>query len=214
MAEDGDAGCFETAGHGVVETAGVDDGDPGPRGGGEAREPPLPVSGVEPWTHKDLLTREKAAVGFYVSWDENSRESLADHVGQLDVVSPQWIALKGAAGEVDVTLDAQARAIIARAKTPPSIMPGVHNAKDGVWNGPAADAVVLNPAARARLVKNLADQAKARGYAGYVFDLETCRPRRPAWRRAATSAASPGRGRAIATSAGCRRSRRGRGTSG
>jgi DNA polymerase-3 subunit alpha len=33
----------------------------------KAEEPPLPVAGVEPWTHKDLLGREKAAVGFYVS---------------------------------------------------------------------------------------------------------------------------------------------------
>jgi len=36
-------------------------------GGAEEPEPPLPVAGVEPWTHKDLLGREKAAVGFYVS---------------------------------------------------------------------------------------------------------------------------------------------------
>jgi DNA polymerase-3 subunit alpha len=36
-------------------------------GGAEEAEPPLPVVGVEPWTHKDLLGREKAAVGFYVS---------------------------------------------------------------------------------------------------------------------------------------------------
>jgi DNA polymerase-3 subunit alpha len=33
----------------------------------EAEEPPLPANGCEPWTHKDLLTREKTAVGFYVS---------------------------------------------------------------------------------------------------------------------------------------------------
>jgi DNA polymerase-3 subunit alpha len=30
-------------------------------------EPPLPIAGIEPWTHKDLLTREKTSVGFYVS---------------------------------------------------------------------------------------------------------------------------------------------------
>ncbi len=36
-------------------------------GGAEEPEPPLPVAGVEPWTHKDLLGREKAGVGFYVS---------------------------------------------------------------------------------------------------------------------------------------------------
>jgi DNA polymerase-3 subunit alpha len=35
--------------------------------GAEAQEPPLPSAGVEPWTHKDLLTREKTSVGFYVS---------------------------------------------------------------------------------------------------------------------------------------------------
>src|SRR3954466_15210558 len=38
------------------------------------------------------------AVGFYVSWDESSRQSLADHVDQRDVVSPQWIALAGSDG--------------------------------------------------------------------------------------------------------------------
>lgn len=117
------------------------------------------------------------AVGFYVSWDENSRESLADHVDQLDVVSPQWIALSGAKGEVEITSDPQARAIIAQAKKPPSILPGVHNAKDGIFNGPAADAVVLNPAARKRLIQNLVEQAPKRGYAGYVFDFENLSPR-------------------------------------
>ncbi len=112
------------------------------------------------------------AVGFYVSWDESSRESLADHVDQLDVVSPQWVALAGSGGAVTITHDAQARAIIAQAKRPPSILPGVHNAKDGVWNGPAADAVILNPAARRALIANLVAEAAKRGYAGYVFDFE------------------------------------------
>jgi cellulose synthase/poly-beta-1,6-N-acetylglucosamine synthase-like glycosyltransferase/spore germination protein YaaH/peptidoglycan/xylan/chitin deacetylase (PgdA/CDA1 family) len=112
------------------------------------------------------------AVGFYVSWDESSRESLRDHVNELDVVSPQWVALHGSGGVLDITGDAQARAIIAQAKRPPSILPGVHNAKDGVWNGPMADALILNPAARRALVANLVAQAQKRGYAGYVFDLE------------------------------------------
>ncbi|HEV2532700.1 glycosyltransferase [Phenylobacterium sp.] len=116
------------------------------------------------------------AVGFYVSWDENSRESLRDHVDQLDVVSPQWLALAGSKGELEITSDAQARAIIGSAKKPPSILPGIHNAKDGVFNGPAADAVVLDPVARKRLIQNLVDLAPKRGYAGYVFDLENLSP--------------------------------------
>src|SRR5262249_2068975 len=52
------------------------------------------------------------SIAFYVSWDESSRESLADHVKDLDVVSPQWVQLNGSAGQVDITNDAEARAII------------------------------------------------------------------------------------------------------
>ena len=112
------------------------------------------------------------SIGFYVSWDENSRESLADHVEQLDVVSPQWVALSGSNGAVAITADPQARAIIAQAKKPPSILPGVFNAKDGVFNGADADALLARPAARQALIANLVREAQARGYAGYVFDLE------------------------------------------
>jgi cellulose synthase/poly-beta-1,6-N-acetylglucosamine synthase-like glycosyltransferase/spore germination protein YaaH/peptidoglycan/xylan/chitin deacetylase (PgdA/CDA1 family) len=112
------------------------------------------------------------AVGFYVSWDDNSRESLRDHVDQLDVVSPQWVQLADASGQLAITSDPQARAIIASAKKPPSILPGVYNAKNSVWNGPMADAVLLHAAARQTLIDSLVREAKARGYAGYVFDFE------------------------------------------
>jgi cellulose synthase/poly-beta-1,6-N-acetylglucosamine synthase-like glycosyltransferase/peptidoglycan/xylan/chitin deacetylase (PgdA/CDA1 family)/spore germination protein YaaH len=115
-------------------------------------------------------------VGFYVSWDESSRASLADHIDKLDVVSPQWVAIQGSTGAIAVTPDPQARAIMAAAKHPPSILPGVHNAKDGVWNGPAADALLASPEARRTLVANLTALAGQKGYAGYVFDLENLSP--------------------------------------
>jgi cellulose synthase/poly-beta-1,6-N-acetylglucosamine synthase-like glycosyltransferase/spore germination protein YaaH/peptidoglycan/xylan/chitin deacetylase (PgdA/CDA1 family) len=116
------------------------------------------------------------SVGFYVSWDESSRESLADHVGDLDVVSPQWVQLNGSAGQMDFTSDPEARAIIASAKKPPSVMPGVFNARNSVWNGPEADALLANPKAQQVLIATLVDQAQKRGYAGYVFDLENLSP--------------------------------------
>jgi cellulose synthase/poly-beta-1,6-N-acetylglucosamine synthase-like glycosyltransferase/peptidoglycan/xylan/chitin deacetylase (PgdA/CDA1 family)/spore germination protein YaaH len=116
------------------------------------------------------------SVGFYVSWDETSRESLADHVGELDVVSPQWIQLNGAAGQVDITSDPEARALIAAAKKPPSILPGVINARNGVWNGAEADALIASPKAQAALVQTLVDAAAKHGFAGYVFDLENLSP--------------------------------------
>ncbi|MBU1375269.1 MAG: glycosyltransferase [Alphaproteobacteria bacterium] len=115
------------------------------------------------------------AIGFYVSWDETSRSSLKSHVDQLDVVSPQWVGLT-AAGRLDVTKDPEARAIIAASKTRPSLMPGVYNAKDGVWNGPAADKVLTNPAARKAMLDQLVALAKSEGFSGYVFDFENLSP--------------------------------------
>ncbi|WP_297695067.1 glycosyltransferase [Phenylobacterium sp.] len=116
------------------------------------------------------------SVGFYVSDDERSRASLVDHIDQLDVVSPQWIRIAGSKGEVEITSDPEARAIIGSARKPPSILPGVYNAREGVFNGREADDLILDPAARKRLVQNLVDQAQKRGYAGYVFDLENLTP--------------------------------------
>jgi hypothetical protein len=63
------------------------------------------------------------SVGFYVSWADSSRVSLRRHVNQLDVVSPQWVLLNGSLGRVTVTSDPFAEALVASAKTPPSVPP-------------------------------------------------------------------------------------------
>jgi cellulose synthase/poly-beta-1,6-N-acetylglucosamine synthase-like glycosyltransferase/spore germination protein YaaH/peptidoglycan/xylan/chitin deacetylase (PgdA/CDA1 family) len=116
------------------------------------------------------------SVGFYVSWDEASLPSLQRHIDQLDVVSPQWIFLSGSLGPVSVTTDAPAEAIIASAKNSPSVLPSITNAHDGLFDGPLASNLLVNPAARAALVTNLVNLAKSHGYGGYVFDLENISP--------------------------------------
>ena len=115
-------------------------------------------------------------VGFYVSWDPASLESLQRHVNELDVVAPQWVSLTSTAGDIVLSPDPRAEAVIANAKHRPSLLPVVHNAKDAVWNGPLADAVVTSRSARKHLIDQLVALAKARGYAGYVFDLENLSP--------------------------------------
>jgi cellulose synthase/poly-beta-1,6-N-acetylglucosamine synthase-like glycosyltransferase/spore germination protein YaaH/peptidoglycan/xylan/chitin deacetylase (PgdA/CDA1 family) len=116
------------------------------------------------------------SVGFYVTWDEDSRVSLKRHVNSLDVVSPQWVLLNGSLGRVTVTSDPVAEALIARGKPPPSILPMVHNGHNGGNDGPLASNMLIYPAARAALVKNLVVLAKQRGWAGYVFDFENLTP--------------------------------------
>jgi spore germination protein YaaH/peptidoglycan/xylan/chitin deacetylase (PgdA/CDA1 family)/GT2 family glycosyltransferase len=112
------------------------------------------------------------SVGFYVSWDEDSRESLRRNIDKLDVVSPQWVALKGPGGDIVIDDDPQGVARIAAAPNHPAVLPLVHNSANAAFNGPMADALLANPAARAKLIASLADLAVKRGYGGYVFDLE------------------------------------------
>ena len=116
-------------------------------------------------------------VGFYVSWDERSRQSLGENIGKLDVVAPMWLALKDSLGRLDITDDPQAEAIMASAKTRPSVLPVVNNVHNDVWDGPMADNLIANPAARTALISNLVSLAKSRGYAGYILDLESLSPK-------------------------------------
>ncbi|HEY3799377.1 MAG TPA: polysaccharide deacetylase family protein, partial [Caulobacteraceae bacterium] len=142
------------------------------------------LRGKPDWTHVPRRARagetgeptKPLSVGFYDPTDASSRDSLARHIDQLDVVSPQWVFLNGSGGPVTVTPDPQTEAIIAAAKNAPSVLPMVHNFHDRAADGPLADALLANPAARAALITNLVNLAKARGYGGYVFDLENLSP--------------------------------------
>ncbi len=135
------------------------------------------------------------SVGFYVSWDESSRVSLKRYIADLDVVSPQWLLLDGSLGRVAVTSDPQAEAIIATAKSPPSVLPMVHNGHNDISDGPLASHMLTNPAAETALIENLAVLARQRGYAGYVFDFENLTPqalgRYPAFIAQARAALKP-----------------------
>jgi cellulose synthase/poly-beta-1,6-N-acetylglucosamine synthase-like glycosyltransferase/spore germination protein YaaH/peptidoglycan/xylan/chitin deacetylase (PgdA/CDA1 family) len=116
-------------------------------------------------------------VGFYVSWDRESLQSLKQHVNNLDVVAPQWITLTDANGDIDVANDPEATAVIASAKRPPAIIAMVHNFYDGAFNPAIADGVIENPAVRQKLIASLTDQAAKHGYSGYMFDLENISPK-------------------------------------
>jgi len=111
-------------------------------------------------------------LAFYVSDDPYSRQSLTEHLNKIDVLSPQWVSLSGAGGQITVQDDKQANVVLRAAQKPPSVLPSVTNIHDGEWDGQQAAADILNPAARRALIANLADQAQKRGFAGYIFDLE------------------------------------------
>jgi cellulose synthase/poly-beta-1,6-N-acetylglucosamine synthase-like glycosyltransferase/spore germination protein YaaH/peptidoglycan/xylan/chitin deacetylase (PgdA/CDA1 family) len=141
------------------------------------------LKGRPTWQH---IVRPKApgtnkaikplTVGFYVSWDAESRASLAQHVNSLDVVAPQWFAMRDVAGDLDITDDPQAVALISRAAKPPAVLPVVHNYYQGSFNTALADGLLRNTAAQDKLIATLVAQAQKKDYSGYVFDIENISP--------------------------------------
>jgi spore germination protein YaaH len=134
-------------------------------------------------------------VGFYDAWDQSDLPALPRQLAGLDVFAPRWVTIRGAQGQVVVEPDNGAGPIAARAAPRLKLMPLISNAHDDIWDQPAADAVTLDPAARKAFLARLAQLAKARGFAGYIFDFENMSPRAdaayPALLAAARAAFSP-----------------------
>jgi cellulose synthase/poly-beta-1,6-N-acetylglucosamine synthase-like glycosyltransferase/spore germination protein YaaH/peptidoglycan/xylan/chitin deacetylase (PgdA/CDA1 family) len=116
-------------------------------------------------------------IGFYVSWDRESLQSLKEHVNSLDVVAPQWITVTNPNGDLDVANDPEATAVIASAKHPPAIIAVVHNFYNGAFDPKIADGVIESPVVRQKLINALTDQAAKHGYSGFMFDLENISPK-------------------------------------
>lgn len=134
-------------------------------------------------------------VGFYDAWDQGDLPALPRQLARLDVFAPRWLTIRGPQGQVVVEPDPGAGAIAARFRPRLKIMPLISNAHDDIWDQAAADAVILNPAAQKAFLAQLAQLAKARGFAGYVFDFENLSPKAraayPALLAAARAALSP-----------------------
>jgi spore germination protein YaaH len=115
-------------------------------------------------------------VAFHDGWDPAGRRELAARLGSMDVFAPRWITVRGPSAEVVVEPDPGAPAQIAGLRRPPRLFPIVSNAHDDVWDGPAVQRLVQDPAARAAFAARLAGLAAANGYGGYVLDFENLPP--------------------------------------
>ncbi|MEA3001075.1 MAG: peptidoglycan-N-acetylglucosamine deacetylase [Sphingomonadales bacterium] len=109
---------------------------------------------------------------FYVPWDETSRASLAAHVDEIDQVMPALATVTGAGHDFRIVADPAFDHIVAGAAQPPQVMPMVQNVNDTVWDVAGTATLLHDPAARARLTRQVADFLAARRAAGVVFDFE------------------------------------------
>ena len=84
-----------------------------------------------------------------LGWKIPTRFAAPEWMNSLDVVSPLVADYLGRpSGRVTVTSDPFAEALIAGAKTPPSVLPMVHNGHNGANDGPLADSMLVYPAAQ------------------------------------------------------------------
>ncbi|MFL6862167.1 MAG: glycosyltransferase [Allosphingosinicella sp.] len=114
-----------------------------------------------------------AVSAFYVPWDETSRASLAAHVSELDEVVPALATVTGPNHAFKIVSDPAFERILADAPRKPRVMPMIQNVDDSLWDAAGAAALLHDPAARARLIGQIAAFLAARGAAGAVFDFET-----------------------------------------
>ncbi len=123
-----------------------------------------------------VLAAEPDFVAFHLPWDPHSQTSLARHIGQIDIAAPLWVTLRGPNAEVVVEPDPKGAALLASRKGRPEVYPIVSNAHDDVWDSASAQAAILDPATRDAFLGRLARLARARGFGGYIFDLENLTP--------------------------------------
>ena len=111
-------------------------------------------------------------VGFYDAWDQSDLPLLPRQLRGLDVFAPRWLTIRGPQGQVVLEPDNGAAAIAAREGPRLKLMPLISNAHDDIWDQAAADAVILDPPTRKAFLARLQSLARAKGYGGYIFDLE------------------------------------------
>ena len=114
----------------------------------------------------------QAVVGFYAPWDEASQATLARHIDQMDWVVPAVASVLGPNHAFTYSPDRKFRATLATAPHRPLVLPLIQNAKDDTWDGEGSARMLRDPAARARLLDQIAPMLAAERASGMVFDLE------------------------------------------
>ena len=111
-------------------------------------------------------------VGFYVPWDDASRASLINHIGELDWLVPGLISVTGANHHLTLFQDRPLQTLLASTPKPPAIVPMVQNVLNGQWDSVGMAALLHDPKARAAFLNRLEPQISAQKAIGVMFDFE------------------------------------------
>lgn len=128
-------------------------------------------------SHKKQAPLEKTGqgevYGFYVNWDENSKISLKKNIRSLSVLIPEWYHLNR-----DMTLQDESQKEIRNIAqiNNVKVMPLINNFTGEKWNDALLHTILISPAKRTQLVRQLYRMVKSNGYAGINIDFEMVKP--------------------------------------
>lgn len=112
-------------------------------------------------------------IGFYMSWDEAGRRSLAAHAGALDWVAAGITRVHGPRHRWTYEPDARLHALLDGHAKAPRLMLMVQNIDDdGQWDGANSARMMANPSARRSFLDDVEAALIAEKAEGLMFDIE------------------------------------------
>ncbi|QJD80973.1 glycosyltransferase [Spirosoma rhododendri] len=115
---------------------------------------------------------KRAAIraGFYVNWDAQSYQTLRDHIGQINMVMPEWLFV-GNKAELQTDIDAQADSLL-KAHPGVAVVPMISNFYQGNWRGKNVHRLLNHPARRRAFIAQVVAQLDKHHFQGVNIDFE------------------------------------------
>lgn len=114
-------------------------------------------------------------VAFYTSWSDNSAQTLAQHINQVDWVAPTLFSLDRN-GALVTTDDGPLRRVLSSNLHRPLVIPTVQNIHNGVWDGAGAARLLHDRQRRAALIRQISAALSRSGDNGVMYDFEDLTP--------------------------------------
>ena len=121
----------------------------------------------------DSNSLDHEVYGFYVNWDENSKQSLLQYGRDLTTLIPEWYHLKS-----DFTIDDQTdKELLPLAKgLNLKVQPLLSNYENDRWDTGAVHRLLLSPERQELLIGQLDEKIRASGESGINIDFESLLP--------------------------------------
>ncbi len=133
-------------------------------------------SGVPAGFRRHLPARRVAGkrpairAGFYVNWDAQSYQTLRDHIGQLNMVMPEWLFV-GNKADLQTDIDAQADSLL-KAHPGVAVVPMISNFYQGNWRGKNVHRLLSEPTRRRAFIAQVVAQLDRHHFQGVNIDFE------------------------------------------